>query len=171
MYTYITTGTYYFLKKIEEKHPDECMLIMQNAETALAWHETDGATVFQSPRKYEVIQSSGQLQKEGFVACNNIPVREEGRPVFEYNFTERMKKVESFPGFLAFRLLRPLSSDTYIIMTMWKDEEAYNDWKQSPAFFESHAKSIQPSKSTSVFSGPSYVSLFVMDDESEEAES
>ncbi len=155
------------MKKLVEQHPDECMLLMQNAETALLWHETNGATVFQSPRKYEVIHSSGQLEEKGFVACNHIPVREEGRPVFEFKFTERMKKVDSFPGFTAFRLLRPLSNDTYIVMTMWKNEEAYKDWKQSSSFAESHS-TIQPAKSTSVFSGPSYVSVFVLDDEKEE---
>ncbi|GIN19281.1 MAG TPA: antibiotic biosynthesis monooxygenase [Bacillus bacterium] len=168
MYTYITTGTYYFLKKLEEQHPDECMLLMQNAETALLWHETKGATVFQSPRKYEVIHSSGQLEKKGFIACNHVPVREEGRPVFEFKFTERMKKVESFPGFTAFRLLRPLSNDTYIVMTMWRDEEAYKDWKQSSSFVESHSKALQSAESTSVFSGPSYVSVFVLEDKKEE---
>ncbi|RST75176.1 antibiotic biosynthesis monooxygenase [Siminovitchia acidinfaciens] len=165
MYTYITTGTYFFLKKIEEKHPDEDMLLMQNVETALIWHETNGPTLFQSPRKYEVIHSSGQLEKNGFVACNHIPVREEGRPVFEYQFAERMKKVESFPGFIAFRLLRPLSNDTYVVMTMWEDEKAYNDWKQSPSFAESYSKAIHSAENNNVFSGQSYVSVFVLDDE------
>lgn len=146
------------------------MLLMQNAETALAWHETNGPTVFQSPRKYEVIQSLGQLQKTGFVACHNIPVREEGRPVFEYKFIERIKKVESFPGFIAFRLLRPLTSDTYIVMTMWEDEEAYKGWKGSSAFSEAHSQAIQSTESTSVFSGPSYVSVFVMVDENKDDE-
>lgn len=168
MYTYITTGTYYFLKKIEEKHTNEDMFLMHNAETSLIWHETNGASVFQSPRKYEVIHSSGQLEKKGFVACNHIPVREEGRPVFEYQFGERMKKVESFPGFIAFRLLRPLSNDTYIIMTMWKDEKTYTDWKQSPSFIESHSNAIHSAEKTSLFSGPSYVSVFLLDDEKDD---
>lgn len=167
MYTYITTGTFFFLKKMKDKHPEDCMLLMQNADTCQLWHETEGKTIFQSPRKYEAIHSSGRLEQKGFVACNHIPVREENRPVFEYTFTEQMKKIEALPGFTAFRLLRPLSNDTYIAMTIWEDEEAFKDWKQSSLFADSHSKAIQSAKSTNIFTGPSYLSVFVLDDEDE----
>ncbi|MBD8003797.1 antibiotic biosynthesis monooxygenase family protein [Bacillus norwichensis] len=167
MYTYITTGTFFFLKKMKDKHPEDRMLLMQNADTCQLWHETEGKTIFQSPRKYEVIHSSGQLEQKGHVACDHISIREESRPVFEYTFSDHMKKVDSLPGFTAFRLLRPLSSDTYIAMTIWEDEESLRSWQQSALFADSHSTVIQAAKSTNGFSGPSYLAVFVLDNEDE----
>lgn len=170
MYTYITNGTYYFLKKIEEKHNSEDIILLQNAEGCRLWHETDGPTIFQSPRKYEVIHEKGSLAKSGFVSCNNIPVREEGRPVFEYNFTAGMNGIETAPGFIALRVLRPLSGDTYIVMSMWNDRAAFHEWKNSPAFTAAHEKSnmIKATESTSVFSGPSYMSTYIVSEKEED---
>jgi len=172
VYLYITSGTYYFLKKIEEKHQAERMLLMQSAGNTQLWHETKGATVFNSPRKYEIIQSIGDLKKKGFIVCNNIPVREEGRPVFEYSFKDQPSKIDTFTGFIAMRVLRPLSSDTYIIMSMWEDEKSFNQWKNSPEFAASHDNSeiVKATESTSVFTGPSYISIFVAGDEDDESE-
>lgn len=172
LYTYITTGTYYFMKKIADKYPDETMILMVSPGTVQLWHETNGATVFQSPRKYEVLHSSGTLAQNGFVACNHIPVRDEGRPVFEYDFTKNLKSVEQFSGFIAMRMLRPLSSDTYVVMTMWHDEKAYNNWKGSESFKTSHQSTgLKSTENTGVFSGPSYVSTFVVGEEENPEES
>lgn len=172
MFAYITTGTYYFMKKIIDKYPNETMILMLSPETAQLWHETDGPTVFQSPRKYEVIQSSGTFSDKGFVVCNHIPVRDEGRPVFEYGFSKRIKSVETFPGLIALRVLRPLSSDTYIVMTMWDEEKSYDNWKSSDSFQKSHQSAgLKSAENTGVFAGPSYVSTFVVgaDEEPEES--
>ena len=65
------------------------MVLMQNPQTAQLWHETTGKTVFASPRKYEVIASASMLTNNGFICFSHIPVRDEGRPVFEYEFTNR----------------------------------------------------------------------------------
>ena len=43
--------------------------------------------VFQTPRRYEVISSVGKLAEEGYFVCNNVPVTDEGRPVFEHQFS------------------------------------------------------------------------------------
>lgn len=171
MYAYITTGTFYFMKKITDKYPDETMILMLSPGTVLLWHETNGKTVFKSPRKYEIIHSSGTHAQKGFVACNHIPVRDEGRPIFEYDFTKRLKQVEQFPGFVSMRVLRPLSSDTYIVMTMWKDEESYTDWKSSESFKKSHqSKGLKSAENTGVFSGPSYVTTYVVGEEEDPAD-
>ncbi|MBS4177499.1 antibiotic biosynthesis monooxygenase family protein [Lederbergia citrea] len=170
MFTYITSGTYDFLKKIAEKHTTENMLLMQSVQSSHLWHETSKATVFQSPRKYEVIDAAGDFSEVGFVACNNIPVRDEGRPVFEFGFTNQEKLIENEPGFIAMRVLRPLSSDTYVFMTMWEDEEAYEAWKSSKTFAKVHTQTESAKSVGSVFSGPSYVStFFVGHEEIEEA--
>ncbi|HEY4554294.1 MAG TPA: antibiotic biosynthesis monooxygenase [Bacillaceae bacterium] len=167
MYTYITTGTYEFLKGLAAKYPQEKMLIMQNAQVTQLWHETNGQTVFQAPRKYEVIGFAGELATSGFVACNNIPVRDEGRPLFEYGFTNQAKSIEKESGFKAMRVLRPLSSDTYVVMTMWEDEKSFESWKSSQAFKDAHKMSggAKSTENKGIMAGPSYVATFVVSDD------
>ena len=65
------------------------MIVMHGEGNSLLLHETEGKTVFQTPRRYEVISSSGTLEENGFFAFNNIPVTDEGRPIFEHRFTKR----------------------------------------------------------------------------------
>ena len=163
MNVFLALGTYRFLKIIENKYEHKNMVLMQNTQTAQLWHETTGKTVFASPRKYEVIASASMLTNNGFISFSHIPVRDEGRPVFEYEFTNRVKLIEKEPGFIAMRLLRPLSSDTYVLMTMWEDRKAYDVWQNSDAFLDAH--SIEHGKSNSPFSGSSHVSTFFVTDE------
>ena len=75
----------------------------------------------------------------GYFVFNNIPVTDEGRPVFEHRFTERAGAIESELGFIAFRLLRPLDSDTYIVMTEWSESTYYTRWKNSSSFDKAHS--------------------------------
>ena len=137
---YITSGTYDFLVKIYEEHRNEKVIIAQNAEGTLLMHETEGSTFFEEPRKYEVIDAHGDLAQTGFVVFNNIPVTDEGRPVFEYRFKNRARKIEEEPGFMAIRVLRPMDSDTYIILTQWKDADAFHAWQDSKAYAKAHEK-------------------------------
>ncbi|KRG16698.1 heme-degrading monooxygenase HmoA [Lederbergia galactosidilyticus] len=134
MYMYITAGTYSYLKKLEEQHPSEKMMLMQNIRTVELWHETDKNTLFQSPRKYETIDTLGHFASEGFIACHYVPVRDENRPLFEYNFENKLSLIEKEEGLLAGRILRPLSSEVYIIMTMWQSERNYVRWEKSSTF-------------------------------------
>jgi heme-degrading monooxygenase HmoA len=165
MNVYITAGTFNFLKSIETKYPKEMMTMMVNQNGALLLHESDGATVFKEPRKYEVIASAGEWQKEGFVVMNNLPVTNEGRPLFEHQFKNRTGKVVNEPGFIAIRVLRPLSSNTYVILTVWDNEMSYQRWERSDTFLEAHTKkgadkgiNLEPK----FFASASYVSKYTI---------
>ena len=141
MKIHITTGTYEFLKKLKDSHVGETMVLMENENNCLLLHETAGESFFKEPRSYEVVDSAGKLNHDhGFAVLNNIPVTDEGRPLFEYRFKNREHLIEQEPGFLAIRVLRPFSSDTYIIFTQWKNAEAFNKWKSSNSFEKAHAK-------------------------------
>lgn len=141
MNVFITTGTYDYLKALKNKFPDEKMILMENENGALLFHETEKKTVFKEPRKYEILESTGIFNDSGLVVMNNIHVTDEGRPLFEYQFKNRERKVEKEPGFLAIRILRPLSSNTYIIMTVWKDEDSFKGWQNSESYKKAHQKS------------------------------
>ncbi|MCM3573351.1 MULTISPECIES: antibiotic biosynthesis monooxygenase family protein [Mesobacillus] len=169
MNLYITSGTPDFLLKLKEKHQGETMVLMNNNESSLLVHETDKKTVFSSPRKYEVIDSAGNLGHEGFAVFNNIPVTDEGRPLFEDRFLNRPRLIENEPGFIAIRVLRPLSSNTYIIMTIWKNESSFENWQKSKAYENAHKKrgteaGIDGAR-PNIFESASYVSKYYIEGE------
>ncbi len=139
MNIYMTTGTHGFLQKLMESHPEEEMILMQGGD-ALLLHETNGESVFESPRSYEVVDQTGNLPHSGFVVFNNIPVSDEGRPLFEYRFKNRAGLIEEVAGFIAIRVLRPLNSDTYSIMTVWEDEKSFQGWQESKQYQKAHEK-------------------------------
>ncbi|WML51514.1 antibiotic biosynthesis monooxygenase [Neobacillus sp. PS3-12] len=165
MNVYITVGTLGYLKTIKAKNSQESIAIMENDDTALLLHETEGETVFKEPRKYEVLDSSGSIGIEGFVIFNNIPVTDEGRPIFEYRFKNRSKQIENEPGFIAIRVLRPLSSNTYIVLTVWENETAFSNWKNSSSFKGAHnkqAEEIGAQPQHQIFSSPSYTTTYTL---------
>jgi hypothetical protein len=135
MKIFITAGTLDFLKKIEDKYPEEIMLAMLNENGALLLHETNGQTVFKEPRRYEVLESYGELNKEGFVVMNNIPVTDEGRPLFEHQFKQQSETLINTSGLTALRLLRSLTSNPYILMTVWENKDMYQKWQNTGTTF------------------------------------
>ncbi|ETI69624.1 antibiotic biosynthesis monooxygenase family protein [Neobacillus vireti] len=161
MNIFLTAGTFDFLKRMENTYPEEVMVTMVNQNGALLLHETNGKTLFKEPRRYEVLEASGELKKEGFAVMNNIPVTEEGRPVFEHQVKNSIGKVKNQSGFRSFRVLRPLSSNTYVIMTVWENELSYQTWQSSESFFGAHqtnafVNNLQPK----IFESGSYVSKY-----------
>jgi heme oxygenase (mycobilin-producing) len=158
---YITTGTADYLQKVRDMHANETMLLLEREEDAVLIHETDGKTVFKEPRRYEVIDAVGELGG-AFVVCNNIPVTDEGRPLFEHRFVQRARLIENEPGFVAIRVLRPLSSDTYIIMTLWEGKEHFEHWQRSKAFAKAHEqrKEEQKTSQQKIFPRPSYITVY-----------
>ncbi|MCK1992918.1 antibiotic biosynthesis monooxygenase [Peribacillus muralis] len=168
MNVFITSGTYEFMKNKKDKHPNENILLMQNLESAVLLHETTGKTLFSSPRKYEVVDGKGNLQNHGYVVMNNIPVSEEGQPVFEHRFKNRAGLIENEPGFVALRILRPLNSETYVILTIWEKQA---DFMKSDSFQkaqDSGAKAAVTNSSQKLFSGEAYVTQYTLVQDSEE---
>ena len=94
--------------------------------------------------KYDVLDAVGEFKGQpGYIVCNNISVTDEGRPVFENRFKNRAGLIENEPGFQAIRVLRPLSNDTYVILTMWETEQNFKDWTESRSFENAH-KNVLP---------------------------
>jgi heme oxygenase (mycobilin-producing) len=137
MKMFITAGTNDYLNRIKNKYQEEVMVTMLNEDGALLLHETNNETVFKEPRRYEVVESNGSIQTVGFVVINYVPVTDEGRPLFEYQFKNRSKT--SGQSFNAMRFLRPLASNTYIILTFWESEKTFNIWKSSSSFGNTHS--------------------------------
>jgi heme-degrading monooxygenase HmoA len=63
-------------------------------------------------------------------------------------FAARAGAVDSAEGFEGFELLRPTDGrTTWLVVTHWRDEEAFNSWIASPAFAHGHRAAGEPSQS------------------------
>lgn len=144
MKAYMTNGTTDFLLKLNDKHPKLHFYLMTNPSSTLAYYEGHVKNVFASGRAYDVLLRTGDLLENGFVIMNNIPVTEEGRPVFEESFKNRQHKVDVMPGFQAFRLLKPHKGNIYVVLTQWARKSDFDHWKNSEQFADAHKKSVKP---------------------------
>ncbi|SES99700.1 Heme-degrading monooxygenase HmoA [Salinibacillus kushneri] len=159
----MTIGTLEYLQKIKQDHPEANILIMQNATNGLAYYEGNNDDVFSEERTYETVDSVGEMKEEGYVVMNNIPVTDEGRPIFEDHFLNRQGKIEEMPGFQAIRVLRPVHGNTYIILTQWENEKRFHDWKNSQSFARAHQNQSEKNQERPSYSaGPSYVTAYSM---------
>lgn len=164
MNIYITSGTGEFMEQVKNKYPDEHMILMHGEGNSVLIHETEGKSVFATPRKFEVLDSVNKLEERGFFVFNNIPVTDEGKPVFEHRFLNRARAIENEPGFVAFRLLRPLNGDTYIVLTQWNGPHSFEAWKSSKAYNTAHAQREEPTgvRQQNIFSAASYVTTYTV---------
>ena len=163
MNIYLTSGTMDFMETLRKRNSKETMIVMHGVGNSVLLHETAGKTSFQTPRSYEVISTSGTLKDEGFFAFNNIPVTDEGRPIFEHRLLSRIDTIEDEPGFIAFRLLRPLESDTYIVLTQWTNPTVFKTWENSSAYktvHENNESGAGLDKMQHIFSSAAYVTTY-----------
>ena len=163
MNIYLASGTIDYMRRLLNKHKEQNMILVQNNDTAIIIHETEGKTVFSSPRKYVVLEASGTLPAAGMVVLQHIPVVDEEKQSFEYGMKNRQRLTENQPGFLAFRFLRPLQLNTYVILTAWRDQAAFEKWKSSSSFAESGIAST--STISNMFSGAPYITTYNIDEE------
>lgn len=164
MFIYFTTGTPEYMESIRKKYlPKEQMIVLHGNSNSMLLHETEGKSLFATPRKYEVIDQVNSIEQTGYFVLNNIPVEEEGKPIFENRFLNRKGAIESEPGFIAYRLLRPIGSDTYVVLTQWTGLHSFEAWKNSKAFKEAHSKPTGDApgvKKQNIFNAASYVTTF-----------
>ncbi|ASK60852.1 antibiotic biosynthesis monooxygenase [Virgibacillus phasianinus] len=162
MEAYMTNGTLEFIKKIIDDHPAIDFHLMSSGNGALAYYENEHENIFASGRAYDVLLNNGSIQNKGFVVMNNITVTEDGRTVFEDRFKRRSSAIESTPGFQAFRLLRPQSGNTYVVLTQWATIEDFDNWKNSDAFKEQHKNGKGETKPPAYFADKPYITSYNM---------
>lgn len=122
------------MESLQKKHKNEQTIVMHGKGNSLLLHESEGPSFFQTPMKYDVIGSAGSFEDKGFFAFNNISVTDEGRPIFEHWVLSHVDAIENESGFIAHRLLRPLGSNTYIILTQWSKKVFFDLWKESLSY-------------------------------------
>lgn len=158
-YIHFTVGTRDFLEK-SRLNNENLIITFGAGETMLIEEATGQSSSFVTPRSYRVIDSIGTLEEVGFFVLNHIPVTDQGKPIFEHNFKNRESNLEDFAGFVAFRLLKPLTGDTYIVLTEWTDRRYFEMWKESQSFKKAHDKKPATSEGPHIFSSASYVKTY-----------
>ena len=73
------------------------------------------------------------------IKINAITVPAEGGDELAKRFGARAGAVDDQDGFEGFELLRPTDDrTTWLVVTRWRDEDAFNAWVSSPAFGQGH---------------------------------
>jgi heme-degrading monooxygenase HmoA len=79
------------------------------------------------------------------VKINAITVPANGGDELARRFAARAGAVDDQDGFEGFELLRPTDGrHQWLVVTRWRDEEAFQSWVSSPAFAHGHAGAGRP---------------------------
>jgi len=79
------------------------------------------------------------------IKINAISVPETAGDELARRFAARAGAVDDREGFEGFELLRPTDARTqWLVVTRWRDEEAFRAWVESPAFSHGHAGADRP---------------------------
>jgi len=79
------------------------------------------------------------------VKINAITVPEGSGDELAGRFAARVGAVDGQEGFEGFELLRPTDDrHRWLVVTRWRDEEAFQAWVDSPAFAHGHAGASRP---------------------------
>lgn len=165
MKAFMTNGTLEFLEKNLLKHDSFHFHFMHNGSGTLAYYESEGKSIFGAGRTYEIILTSGSIQDTGYVVMNNIPLTEEGKPIFVDRFKRRISDISDMPGFQAFRLLKSNRDNTYVVCTQWATKDDFEAWENSEDFIKSHRH--QDIKQPAYFAARPFSVSYIMVNEEE----
>jgi heme oxygenase (mycobilin-producing) len=80
------------------------------------------------------------------IKINAITVPDNAGDELARRFAARAGAVDGQDGFEGFELLRPTDErNQWLVVTRWRDEEAFKAWVTSPAFAHGHAGADRPS--------------------------
>jgi heme-degrading monooxygenase HmoA len=80
------------------------------------------------------------------IKINAITVPDESGDELARRFAARAGAVDDQDGFEGFELLQPTDGrNQWLVVTRWRDDEAFNAWVSSPSFSHGHAGADRPS--------------------------
>ena len=71
---------------------------------------------------------------------NRLPVKEGMADQVVERFAEGRGFVQQFPGFVSMEVLRSEGADEVVVITRWRDKEAFDSWVHSDAFKMAHGR-------------------------------
>jgi heme-degrading monooxygenase HmoA len=89
------------------------------------------------------------------IKINAITVAADSGDELAKRFAARAGAVDNQDGFEGFELLQPTDGrTTWLVLTRWRDEDAFNAWASSPAFGQGHRSEGQHAQSGEGGGGP-----------------
>jgi heme-degrading monooxygenase HmoA len=87
------------------------------------------------------------------IKINAITVDADSGDELAHRFAARAGAVDDQDGFEGFELLKPTDGrTTWLVVTRWRDDEAFDAWVSSPAFGHGHSGEGQAKKPVGVSS-------------------
>ncbi|NGP44846.1 hypothetical protein G4V62_07685 [Bacillaceae bacterium SIJ1] len=121
----ISIGTYHYLSKWREAHPDkETACYISGPTAVLVINDDTPPKEFKEAKTYDVLSSAGPLQG-AFAAFQYLSITEEGQPLFEQRHRELHKKVQPSSGLHGIHVLVPRKGHQYVVMSVWDKETSY----------------------------------------------
>jgi heme-degrading monooxygenase HmoA len=71
---------------------------------------------------------------------NRLPVKEGMANKVVERFANGRGFVQEFPGFVSMEVLRSEGADEVMVITRWRDNEAFDSWVNSDAFAKAHGR-------------------------------
>jgi heme-degrading monooxygenase HmoA len=81
------------------------------------------------------------------IKINAITVPADSGDELAHRFAARAGAVDGQEGFEGFELLKPTDDrTTWLVVTRWRDDDAFDAWMSSPAFGHGHRSTAPPSQ-------------------------
>jgi heme oxygenase (staphylobilin-producing) len=71
---------------------------------------------------------------------NRLPVKEGAADQVVERFANSRGNVQGFPGFVSMEVLSSDAGDEVLVITRWRDNDAFESWVQSDAFKRAHGR-------------------------------
>ncbi len=71
---------------------------------------------------------------------NRLPVKVGMADQVVERFADGRGFVQNFPGFVSMEVLRSEGADEVLVITRWRDKDAFNSWVQSDEFETAHGR-------------------------------
>jgi heme oxygenase (staphylobilin-producing) len=71
---------------------------------------------------------------------NRLPVKEGAADQVVERFANSRGNVQGFPGFVSMEVLNSEAGDEVLVITRWRDKEAFDSWVHSESFKKAHGR-------------------------------
>jgi len=71
---------------------------------------------------------------------NRLPVKEGAADQVVERFANSRGNVQGFPGFVSMEVLSSEAVDEVLVITRWRDKDAFDSWVHSEEFKKAHAR-------------------------------
>lgn len=131
MHIYLATGTSDFMEILQKKYKKENMTVLYGGNQSLLMHVTEGKTKFATPQSFEVVKSVNDFVEHGFYTITYIDIFVDSLISFEGRMQAKEFHFLNEPGFIAYKLLKPINSSVFAIIQQWTGANSYEAWKMS----------------------------------------